>query len=175
MLVSRSTAVLRRHCVQNRKQYKNEVNSFAQVGVLLETSLTTRKLVMFPTIISVARISLEVPFKHRRHEQHVPYSPLSHTYAYHLQLLGLLHLFFTTIVNLGLLYWKCRIHLFNPVLLSTFTLLEAFTLGIVTAFFRTSSVFLRLTLLALHSKCDFFGLGLGLGLSLRSVPFLALT
>jgi protein lifeguard len=39
------------------------------------------------------------------------------------------------LVNLGLLYWKRHSHPLNLVLLSTFTLLEAFTLGVVIAFF----------------------------------------
>lgn len=42
---------------------------------------------------------------------------------------------FGTIVNLGLLYWKRHSHPINLVLLSTFTLMEAFTLGVVVAFF----------------------------------------
>ena len=39
-------------------------------------------------------------------------------------------------VNLGLLYWKRHSHPYNFVLLTTFTLLEAFTLGVITAFYQ---------------------------------------
>lgn len=42
---------------------------------------------------------------------------------------------FGTLINLGLLYWKRHSHPLNLVLLTTFTLMEAFTLGVVTAFF----------------------------------------
>ncbi len=47
---------------------------------------------------------------------------------------------FGTLVNLGLLYWKRHSVPLNYVLLSTFTLLEAFTLGIMTAFFDSEVV-----------------------------------
>lgn len=69
---------------------------------------------------------------------------------------------FGTLVNLGLLFWKRHSHPWNFVLLSTFTLLEAFTLGVVTAFYDnvivmqalliTLGVFLGLTLFTLQSK-----------------------
>lgn len=55
------------------------------------------------------------------------------TWSLYLPLLG-------TLVNLGLLFWKRHSHPFNLVLLSTFTLLEAFTLGVMTAFFDTTIV-----------------------------------
>jgi FtsH-binding integral membrane protein len=42
---------------------------------------------------------------------------------------------FGTIVNLGLLYWKRHNHPLNLVLLSSFTLLEAFTIGIAISFY----------------------------------------
>ncbi|KAF9805230.1 hypothetical protein IEO21_09136 [Rhodonia placenta] len=76
---------------------------------------------------------------------------------------------FGTLVNLGLLYWKRHSHPSNLILLSTFTLLEAFTLGVTTAFFDTAivlqallitvGVFLGLTLFTLQSKYDFSGMG----------------
>ena len=47
---------------------------------------------------------------------------------------------FGTLVNLGLLYWKRHSEPLNYVLLSTFTLLEAFTLGVMTAFFDNETV-----------------------------------
>jgi FtsH-binding integral membrane protein len=40
-----------------------------------------------------------------------------------------------TLVNLGLLYWKRHNHPWNLLLLSTFTVMEAFTLGVVVAFY----------------------------------------
>ena len=43
---------------------------------------------------------------------------------------------FGTLINLGVLYWKRHSHPWNFVLLSTFTLMEAFTLGIMVAFFK---------------------------------------
>lgn len=42
---------------------------------------------------------------------------------------------FGTLINLGLLYWKRHSHPLNFVLLSTFTAMEAFTLGVMVAFF----------------------------------------
>lgn len=47
---------------------------------------------------------------------------------------------FGTLINLGLLYWKRHSPPWNFVLLSTFTLMEAFTLGVVTAFYDTRLV-----------------------------------
>lgn len=41
---------------------------------------------------------------------------------------------FLTFVNLGVLFWKRHAHPTNLILLSTFTLLEAFTLGVAMAF-----------------------------------------
>ena len=55
------------------------------------------------------------------------------TWAFYVPLFG-------TLINLGLLYWKRHSHPANLVLLSTFTLLEAFTLGIVVAFYDTRIV-----------------------------------
>jgi len=75
---------------------------------------------------------------------------------------------FGTLVNLGFLYWKRHSHPWNLVLLTTFTLLEAFSLGVVTAFFDniivlqalliTLGVFFGLTLFTLQSKRDFSGM-----------------
>jgi FtsH-binding integral membrane protein len=69
---------------------------------------------------------------------------------------------FGTLVVLGLLYWKRHSHPLNFGLLALFTLMEAFTLGIVTAFYDdvivlqalliTTGVFLGLTLFTLQSK-----------------------
>jgi len=42
---------------------------------------------------------------------------------------------FGTLINLGLLFWKRHSHPWNFVFLSTFTVLEAFTLGVVVAFY----------------------------------------
>lgn len=41
---------------------------------------------------------------------------------------------FGTLINLGVLYWKRHSHPLNLVLLSTFTVMEAFTLGVLVAF-----------------------------------------
>ncbi|KAH7920151.1 hypothetical protein BV22DRAFT_1021777 [Leucogyrophana mollusca] len=86
----------------------------------------------------------------------------THTWAFYVPLFG-------TLINLGLLYWKRHSHPINLVLLSTFTLMEAFTLGVVTAFYDnvivlqalliTLGVFLGLTLFTFQSKYDFSGLG----------------
>ncbi|KAF8210446.1 inhibitor of apoptosis-promoting Bax1-domain-containing protein [Mycena galopus ATCC 62051] len=86
----------------------------------------------------------------------------THVWSFYLPLFG-------TLVNLGLLYWKRHTHPWNFVLLSTFTLLEAFTLGIVVAFYDnvlvlqalliTLGVFIGLTLFTFQSKYDFEGLG----------------
>lgn len=76
---------------------------------------------------------------------------------------------FGTLIVLGLLFWKRHSHPLNIVLLSVFTWMEAFTLGIITAFYDnrivlqalliTTGVFLGLTLFTLQSKYDFSGLG----------------
>ena len=47
---------------------------------------------------------------------------------------------FGTLVNLFLLYWKRHSHPLNLVLLSTFTVMEAFTLGVLVAFVKTDVV-----------------------------------
>lgn len=74
---------------------------------------------------------------------------------------------FGTFIVLGLLYWKRHSHPMNFGLLAVFTLLEAFTLGIVTAFYDnvialqalliTTGVFLGLTLFTLQSKASLLG------------------
>jgi hypothetical protein len=74
---------------------------------------------------------------------------------------------FGTFVVLGLLYWKRHSHPMNFGLLALFTLMEAFTLGIVTAFYDnvivlqalliTTGVFLGLTLFTLQSKASSLG------------------
>jgi hypothetical protein len=76
---------------------------------------------------------------------------------------------FAVFVNLGLLYWKRHQHPLNLFLLSTFTLLEAFTLGILCAYVDntiviqalliTLGVFFGLTIFTFQSKYDFSGLG----------------
>jgi len=86
----------------------------------------------------------------------------AHTWAFYVPL-------FATLVNLGFLYWKRHSHPLNFVLLSTFTLMEAFTLGVMVAFFDnrivmqalliTLGVFLGLTLFTFQSKYDFSGMG----------------
>ena len=47
---------------------------------------------------------------------------------------------FGTLINIGLLYWKRHSVPANYILLSTFTVFEAFTLGIVMSFYRTDIV-----------------------------------
>ncbi|KAF8585951.1 UPF0005-domain-containing protein [Ramaria rubella] len=74
-----------------------------------------------------------------------------------------------TLVNLGLLFWKRHSHPLNLVLLSTFTVLEALTLGVTIAFYDTKivlqallitlGIFLGLTLFTFQSKWDFSGMG----------------
>ncbi|PPQ95324.1 hypothetical protein CVT26_008169 [Gymnopilus dilepis] len=86
----------------------------------------------------------------------------THTWAFYVPLFG-------TLINLGLLFWKRHSHPWNLVLLSTFTIMEAFTLGVATSFYRpelvlqalliTSGVFLGLTLFTFQSKYDFSGMG----------------
>jgi hypothetical protein len=86
----------------------------------------------------------------------------THTWAFYVPLFG-------TLINLGLLYWKRHSHPWNFLLLSTFTVMEAFTLGVVVAFYDntivmqalliTLGVFLGLTLFTFQSKYDFSGLG----------------
>jgi len=87
---------------------------------------------------------------------------LEHTWSFYVPLFG-------TLINLGLLYWKRHDHPLNFVLLSTFTVMEAFTLGVTVAFFDTKivlqallitlGIFLGLTLFTFQSKYDFEGLG----------------
>jgi hypothetical protein len=76
---------------------------------------------------------------------------------------------FGSFINLGVLYWKRHSHPANLVLLSTFTLFEAFTLGVLTAFYKndivlqalliTLGIFLGLTIFTFQSKYDFSGMG----------------
>ncbi|PBK73626.1 glutamate binding protein [Armillaria solidipes] len=87
---------------------------------------------------------------------------VSHSWSFYVPLFG-------TLVNLGFLYWKRHDHPLNLLLLSTFTVLEAFTLGVVVAFYRTDiviqallitlGVFIGLTLFTFQSKYDFEGMG----------------
>ncbi|KAL5485410.1 hypothetical protein ACEPAI_8052 [Sanghuangporus weigelae] len=76
---------------------------------------------------------------------------------------------FGTFINLGLLFWKRHSVPTNYILLGTFTLLEAFTLGVVMAFYDTLiilealvitlGIFIGLTLFTYQSKYDFSGMG----------------
>ncbi|KAG6873444.1 hypothetical protein C0995_015533 [Termitomyces sp. Mi166 len=50
----------------------------------------------------------------------------THTWSFYVPLFG-------TLANLGLLFWKRHSHPLNFILLGTFTLMEAFTLGVVVA------------------------------------------
>jgi len=87
---------------------------------------------------------------------------LTHIWAFYVPLFGAL-------INLLLLYWKRHSYPLNFVLLSTFTVMEAFTIGVTVAFFDnlivlqalliTLGVFLGLTLFTFQSKYDFSGLG----------------
>jgi FtsH-binding integral membrane protein len=75
---------------------------------------------------------------------------------------------FGSLIFLGLLYWKRHSYPMNFVLLGTFTLMEAFTLGVAVAFYEnkivlqalliTVGVFLGLTLFTFQSKYDFSGM-----------------
>ncbi|KAI0305656.1 UPF0005-domain-containing protein [Multifurca ochricompacta] len=86
----------------------------------------------------------------------------THIWSFYVPLFG-------TFIVLGLLYWKRHTHPLNIGLLAVFTLMEAFTLGVVTAFYDnvivlqalliTTGVFLGLTLFTLQSKYDFSGMG----------------
>jgi FtsH-binding integral membrane protein len=86
----------------------------------------------------------------------------THPWSFYVPLFG-------TLINLGFLYWKRHSHPTNLILLSTFTLLEAFTIGVVVAFYDTMivleallitlGVFLGLTLFTFQSKWDFSGMG----------------
>jgi len=76
--------------------------------------------------------------------------------------------FIVTLVNLGVLYWKRHSHPTNFILLSTFTVLEASTIGIAIAFYDqtlvlkalliTLAIFGGLTLFTFQSKYDFSGM-----------------
>jgi FtsH-binding integral membrane protein len=86
----------------------------------------------------------------------------THVWAFYIPMFG-------TLINLGLLFWKRHTHPWNFVLLSTFTLMESFTLGIAISFYPnvivlqalliTTGVFLGLTLFTFQSKYDFSGMG----------------
>ncbi|TDL26082.1 UPF0005-domain-containing protein [Rickenella mellea] len=86
----------------------------------------------------------------------------THIWSFYVPLFG-------TLVVLGLLYWKRHSHPLNLVLLSVFTVFEAFTLGVVMSFYDnvvilqaliiTLGVFLGLTLFTMQSKYDFSGMG----------------
>jgi hypothetical protein len=86
----------------------------------------------------------------------------THRWAFYIPLFG-------TVINLGILFWKRHSHPWNLLFLSTFTVLEAFTLGVGVAVYDstlvlqalliTLGVFLGLTLFTLQSKHDFSGVG----------------
>jgi len=86
----------------------------------------------------------------------------SHVWAFYGAMIG-------SLVSLGFLWWKRHSHPLNMVLLSVFTLFEAFTLGIVVGFYDqvivlqaiviTLGVFLGLTLFTFQTKYDFSGMG----------------
>jgi len=86
----------------------------------------------------------------------------SHVWSFFVPMVG-------AFVNLFLLYWKRHSHPWNFVLLSTFTLMEAFSLGMLVTFYDnnivlqalliTLGVFIGLTLFTLQSKYDFEGMG----------------
>jgi len=86
----------------------------------------------------------------------------THIWAFYVPLFG-------TLINLGFLYWKRHSHPTNYILLSTFTLMEAFTIGfgiafvdniiVLQALLITLGVFLGLTLFTFQSKYDFSGMG----------------
>jgi FtsH-binding integral membrane protein len=61
---------------------------------------------------------------------------------------------FGVFVNLGLLYWKRHQHPLNLVLLSTFTLLESFTLGVLCAYFDNTIVLQALYVRFFTTACD---------------------
>ncbi|KAH6914425.1 glutamate binding protein [Coprinopsis sp. MPI-PUGE-AT-0042] len=92
----------------------------------------------------------------------IPFWVQAHPWAFYVPMFG-------TLVNLGLLFWKRHSHPWNFVLLSTFTLLEAFTLGTVVAYYPdtivlqamliTLGLFIGLTLFTFQSKYDFSGMG----------------
>jgi protein lifeguard len=80
---------------------------------------------------------------------------------------------FGTLINLGLLYWKRHSHPWNFVLLSTFTIMEAFTIGVVIAFYDNIIVLQALSVViplcdfaALTSFLRLITLGVFLGLTL---------
>jgi FtsH-binding integral membrane protein len=88
-------------------------------------------------------------------------------YTRHSQCASIWSLFVAMIgsmVNLFLLYWKRHSHPANLIFLSTFTLLEAATLGFIVAFYETKTVlqalvitlgiFFGLTLFTLQSKVN---------------------
>ncbi|KAJ6500052.1 UPF0005-domain-containing protein [Mycena vitilis] len=74
-----------------------------------------------------------------------------------------------TVVNFAILLWKRHAHPLNLVLLGTFTLLEAFSVGVGIAFnddviviqalLITLGVFIGLTVFTFQSKYDFEGMG----------------
>jgi hypothetical protein len=76
---------------------------------------------------------------------------------------------FGTFIVLFLLWWKRHSHPWNFVLLSIFTLLESFTLGVFVAFYEqkivlqalliTTGIFIALTLFTFQSNWDFSGMG----------------
>ncbi|KAJ1954164.1 hypothetical protein GGI12_005854 [Dipsacomyces acuminosporus] len=86
---------------------------------------------------------------------------------------------FGSILSLVGVWWKRHSHPANIVLLSTFTLLEAYVLGAATAFYSTSlvlqalaitlGIFIALTLFTVQSRYDFSNLGSILFFSLWAI------
>ncbi|KAF8739664.1 BI1 family, partial [Rhizoctonia solani] len=76
---------------------------------------------------------------------------------------------FGSLINLGLLWWKRLSYPTNYILLTSFTVLESLSLGLIVSYYEstivlqamliTLGVFLGLTLFTLQSKYDFSGMG----------------
>ena len=121
------------------------------------------------------RHTLSIPIRRALGPSQVRSSSLSHRsapvlircspWSYYLPMFGVF-------INLGLLYWKRHAHPLNLVLLSTFTLLEAFTLGILCAYFDTAVVLQALCVRLSRHRLQILDVGCRL---ITSGVFLGLT
>jgi FtsH-binding integral membrane protein len=110
------------------------------------------------------RYPVSIPLRHRlgREPVSAPYGSFFYIHRRRRSVWAFYVPLFGTLVVLGLLYWKRHSHPANLGFLALFTLMEAFTLGVVCAFYDTvivlqallitTGVFLGLTLFTLQSK-----------------------
>ena len=131
-----------------------QIVATAIVGGVLSQSTSAISWIQQKYVWFIDYLVTRAAFKCSKHSTHILLSSFS-VWAFYLPLFG-------SLIFLGLLYWKRHSSPMNFVLLGTFTLMEAFTLGVAVAFYETTlvlqallitvGVFLGLTLFTFQSK-----------------------